>query len=51
MTASPYVYDTCHKAKLDDDKSLFKYLGQPAIDYVSSIPDKCGPGNDSDEDI
>ena len=37
------------KAKLDDVKGLFKYLGQPAIDFINSIPEKAGDGDDEDE--
>ena len=32
------------KAKLDDLKGLFKYLGQTAIDNINNIPDKLGGG-------
>ena len=30
------------KAKLDDVKGLFKYLGQTAIDHINTIPEKLG---------
>ncbi|KAI0222812.1 hypothetical protein LSAT2_025932, partial [Lamellibrachia satsuma] len=37
------------KAKLDDVKSLMKYLSQPTIDYINSIPEQFA-GADADDD-
>ena len=37
------------KAKLDDVKSLMKYLSQPTIDYINSIPELLAGGEDEDE--
>ena len=37
------------KAKLDDVKSWMKYLSQPTIDYISSIPELLAGGEDDDE--
>ena len=37
------------KAKLDDVKSLMKYLSQPTIDYINSILEQFA-GADADDD-
>ena len=44
-TPSIYIYDTCQKKekKMDDVKSLFNYIGQPVIKYISTAPKKCHP--------
>ena len=38
------------KAKLDDVKSLMKYISQPTIDYINSIPELLAVGEDDDEE-
>ena len=35
------------KAKLDDVKGLFKYLGQTLIDFINSITEKVEEGEDT----
>ena len=38
------------KAKLDDVKSLSKYLSQPTIIYINNIPDQHRGADDEEEE-
>ena len=38
------------KAKLDDVKSLSKYLSQPTINYINNILEKLGGADDDEEE-
>ena len=39
------------KAKLDDVKSLSKYLSQPTINYINNIPKQLGGADDDEEEL